>query len=540
MKKPFVSIIILNFNGIADTVKCLKSLYKTTYPNYEVLLVDNGSDNNEGSILAKRYHKKHNVILLDKNLGFTGGNNCALKEAVGKYIILLNNDTVIDPGWIEPMVEMLEKDKAIAVIQPKIHQINNRKYFDYAGAGGGFIDKYGYPFTRGRIFSTKEEDSGQYEKEGPIFWASGACCIFRKSVIKKTGYLFDPIYFNYMEEIDFCWRVWKAGYKVFYCPKSLIFHKGAASAGKDLFIKRYWEHKNNLILLYKNKSRKDFFETMRVRFFFEILNYLYYFMKGDIIYLKSLFKAHKDFIRLLITNKIHKNRGCTNNSSTLPIFPSSIILHHFILRKKYFSLLDWSPNGNISFLILNTKPSGGLKLIISQANDLISKGYNTNLYKIYGPDFSRKETKVKAKNIIWYITNPVRDNIIFTFWPTVYLYSLFKARNKYYLVMDSELFYKYKLLKILVRRSFKFPLKFITISAFLKKEIEKSNPETHPQIVNTNSVDYQHYIFHKNGKIDPDKKIRILSVVSNYEYYKGIDLLTKTVQELKKNKSNYH
>ena len=106
--------------------------------------------------------------------------------------------------------------------------------------------------------------------------------------------------------------------------------------------------------------------------------------------------------------------------------------------------------------------------------------------------------------------------------------------------MDSELFYKYKLLKILVRRSFKFPLKFITISAFLKKEIEKSNPETHPQIVNTNSVDYQHYIFHKNGKIDPDKKIRILSVVSNYEYYKGIDLLTKTVQELKKNKSNYH
>ena len=199
MSKPKVTIIIINFNGLTDTVRCLQSVKNITYSNLEVIIIDNGSDNKEGEMLLKKYGKNIKVFILDKNTGFTGGNNLAYQKAKGKYIILLNNDTEVTPGFIEPLIELLENDKKIAVAQPKIKMLSKKNYFDYAGAAGGYIDKYGYPFTRGRIFETKEKDSGQYDKESVIFWASGAACVIRKSAIKRIGGLFDPVFFNYME-----------------------------------------------------------------------------------------------------------------------------------------------------------------------------------------------------------------------------------------------------------------------------------------------------------------------------------------------------
>ncbi len=542
MNKPLVSIIILNFNGLTDTVKCLKSIKKTTYPNFEILLLDNGSDNNEGLVLQKKYGQRYKVILLNKNLGFTGGNNLALKKAKGKYIILLNNDTEVTPNWIEPLVTLLNKDKSIAIVQPKIKMLQNKNYFDYAGAAGGFIDKYGYPFTRGRIFETKEKDAGQYDNEGIIFWASGASCIIRKSTIKKVGGLFDPTFFNYMEEIDFCWRIWKGGYKVYYCPNSVIYHKGAASTGKNLFKKRYWEHRNNLILLYKNLGRIAFCKTLVIRILLECATYLNYLLKGNFTYLKSLFLAHVDFASMIIRKELKRNTEKHTSNQRIPVFPSSIALYYYVFKREVFNNLEWSPKGNVSIVIFNTNPSGGLKLILSQANDLISIGYHVNIYNIFGSAINWMPTKATKKTIVNYFLNFVPDIIIFTFWPTSYLYKFFSSKNKYYLVMDSKLFYKNRLLKTLVTHSFTLPLNYIAISTFLKKEIEKNNPKNRVQIIDTVSVDYNQFIYYKPKNLNPykRKKIKILSVMSNYEYYKGIDLLTETVNELKKINRDYH
>jgi hypothetical protein len=537
MSKPLVSIIILNYNGLKDTLHCLESVKKTTYPNFEVLLVDNGSDKNEGEILQNKFGKKYKVILLKKNLGYTGGNNLALKKAQGKYIILLNNDTEVTPNWISPLVDLLEKDGSIAVVQPKIKMLYRKNYFDYAGAAGGFIDSYGYPFTRGRIFESKEKDTGQYDKETIIFWASGAACIIRKSTINKVGGLFDPIFFNYMEEIDFCWRVWKNGYKVYFCPNSTVYHKGAATAGRNLFEKRYWEHRNNLLLLYKNLEQKINKKVSLARLFLELATYFRYLIYGNFTYLKSLFFAHKDFISWVIKQKVKKNKAIANHK--IPVFPSSVAINYYLLGHDTFNKLNWSPNGNVSFLIYNTKLSGGLKIILSQANDLVLKGYRVNIYKIFGSDSKWTPEKTSIRNIIYYYFTPRSDALIFTFWPTSYLHGLLNSKEKYYFVMDSINFYKNSVLKALLKHSFKFHLKFITISSYLKKEIKKFNKRADVETINTSLLNYKKFSSKKIVKKSLKKKIRVLSVISNYEYYKGIDLLTKTVLELKKRNKHY-
>lgn len=541
MKKPLVSIIILNYNGIVDTIKCIKSFTKTKYSNYEVFLVDNGSDNSEGITLKRKYGKKYNVLLLKNNLGFTGGNNFALKKANGKYVILLNNDTEVTPNWIEPMVSVLEKDKTIAVVQPKIKMLQKKNYFDYAGAAGGYLDKYGYPFTRGRIFETKEKDIGQYDNPYfyPIFWASGACCIIRKSIIGKVGGLFDSIFFNYMEEIDFCWRVWNSGYRIYFCPSSIVYHLGAATAGKNLTLKRYWEHRNNLILLYKNLNH-NYFKIWIIRILLEAATYIHYLQTGNILYIKSLLHAHKDFIILLLEERFKKNKYKTGESSNIPFFPSSIVYYYHILKRYTFNKLEWSAKGNVSFLILNTKASGGIKLILSQVNRLISKGYFVNIYTIFGKNIGWFQPKAKIKNLSSYYHNLLPDKLIFTFWPTSYLSLFLKSNEKYYLVMDSVLFYHNIIIKNLIECSFKFHSKIITISSFLKHEILKINPNADVQLINTNTVNYQEYLYKRRKNNVRKGIIRILSVVSNYEYYKGIDLLVKTIQHLKNTSTRYH
>lgn len=539
MAKPLVSIIILNYNGLNDTLHCLETINKTTYRNFEVIIVDNGSDNNEGVLLQKKFGRKYKVALLDKNLGYTGGNNYALTKTRGRYVILLNNDTEVTPNWIQPLVHLLEKDKNIAVVQPKIKMLNNKYYFDYAGAAGGFIDKYGYPFTRGRVFETKEKDVGQYNKESIIFWASGAACMIRKSAISKVGGLFDPCFFNYMEEIDFCWRIWKKGYKVHFCPDSTVFHKGAATAGKNLFEKRYWEHRNNLLLLYKNLEQKTNKNIYFSRLLLELATYFRYLLYGNFTYLKSLFFAHKDFVSLIMRHKVILNRNNPLPNNKVPIFPSSVALNYYLLKHDTFNKMNWSPNGNISFLIYNTKLSGGLKIILSQINDLSSKGYNINIFKIFGPEIGWTPVGAPIKNIFYYYLTPKPDTLIFTFWPTSYLYSFLNSKEKYYFVMDSINFYKNPMYKVLLRYSFSFRLKFITISSYLKNEIKRFNRKAQIRVLNTSLLDYKKFSLKNIRKKKIKNKIRVLSVISNYEYYKGIDLLAKTVRELKKRGGDY-
>lgn len=338
-KQPLVSIIIINWNGLSDTLVCLASLRKTTYPNFEAIVLDNGSKKNEAVVIHKNFGEFAKVSRSKKNKGFTGGNNWAIKKVKGKYVVLLNNDTTVKPGWLTHLVDVMEADKQIMVAQPKILLMKEKTRFDYAGAAGGFVDRYGYPFTQGRIFETLEEDRGQYDHIRDIFWTSGAAMIFRTNLISKVRGLFDDNFFNYMEEIDFCWRVWNKGFRVVVIPKSVVYHRVAGSARRVLFKKRFWEHRNNLLLLAKNLPKDQIVKVFTGRVLFELFTYLYYLGTLNVRYVASLLVAHLDFLRLLPSTL--SNRQEAAFIQYLPVYPRSIVVDYFIKGKRYFWELDW-------------------------------------------------------------------------------------------------------------------------------------------------------------------------------------------------------
>jgi len=340
MKPDRVSIIVLNFNGLEDTKKCLKSLLQTRYSNFEIIVADNGSKINESLILKKEFSNQNLKFLrFKKNYGFSGGNNKALRYAKGEYIAFLNNDVIVKPAWLKPLLNLLHNDKSIAVVQPKILWLKNKKYFDYSGACGGFIDKFGYPFTRGRLFDTIEKDKGQYDKPCDIFWASGAAFLTRRKIIDEIG-LFDEIFFNYMEEIDFCFRVLKAGYRVVSQPKSVVYHKVAATAGKDALKKRFWEHRNNLVMILKNYPLKKLVLVFPQRLIFEYISFFYYLTAGKLNFAVSVLLSQFSLIKMLPA--VLQKRKSDKFSVTFPqkgIYEKSIVFDYFARNKKKFSKL---------------------------------------------------------------------------------------------------------------------------------------------------------------------------------------------------------
>ena len=224
---PKVSIVILNWNGQKYLEQFLPSVLAGNYTNYEVIVADNGSVDNSVSFLEKKFPGIR-LIRFTENYGFAKGYNEALKQVQSDYYCLLNSDVEVPPGWLQPMVELLEKDKTIAACQPKLLSYHNKKMFEYAGASGGFVDKYGYPFCRGRIFNTLEEDKNQYNNSTEVFWATGACMFVRANAFWEVGG-FDGDYFAHMEEIDLCWRLKNIGHKIYVEPKSIVYHVGGAT-----------------------------------------------------------------------------------------------------------------------------------------------------------------------------------------------------------------------------------------------------------------------------------------------------------------------
>src|SRR5690606_29011735 len=202
-------------------------------------------------------------ISLDQNYGYCGGNNRAAKHAKHDNIIFLNNDVEVTPNWLDPIERMLDSNSSIAVIQPKIRSWKQRTHFEYAGAAGGFIDKNGYPFCRGRIFDTVEEDLGQYDEATPIFWASGAALVVKRTIFHQMDGFYEPFEFH-MEEIDLCWRIQLAGKQIWYCPDSVVYHLGGGSLSADNPQKTYYNFRNNLIMLARNlPSRFLIFNILR-------------------------------------------------------------------------------------------------------------------------------------------------------------------------------------------------------------------------------------------------------------------------------------
>lgn len=329
---PKVSIAVFNYNGLEDTEKCLRSLLKTEYKDYKIIVLDDGSKDNEMSKLKRLFKKKNIEFHYDGlNKGFSVRANEVINTIRSKYIILLNNDTVVDPKWLGYLISAAEKDAKVAVCQSKLRSMNFPDYFEYAGGCGGYLDKLGYPYAKGRIMFSIEKDIGQYDKDDEIFWACGAAMLIRTSVALTVGG-FDESLFAYAEEVDFCWRVKKLGLKVKIVPQSVVFHKGAGFWNKKLTRKTYLLHRNHLILLIKHLQVKELIWLLPLRLVFDFLSIIYYLREGTYGYALAVLKAH--FYITTSFLKIIKNR-----SSGRPIkrYPFSVVFSYFILKKLTYS-----------------------------------------------------------------------------------------------------------------------------------------------------------------------------------------------------------
>ena len=334
MKK--VAVVILNWNGRCFLEKFLPSVIRFSHLHAEIIIADNASTDDSVQYLQE-HHPEIRIIQLDKNFGFSKGYNQALKQVHSDYFILLNSDIEVTENWIPPIIELMETDKKIAVCQPKLLSYNVPSKFEYVCAEGFFIDKWGYPFCRGRIFQTMEDDKGQYDDTIEIFWASGAC-MFIKSAIYIEFEGLDDDFFAHMEEIDFCWRLKNAGYKIMYSPQSKVFHVGGGTLPKASSRKTYLNFRNNIILLYKNLPTPKIAPVFLIRFFLDCNAAFRFLFDSGIKDMFAVFNAHYSFYALLRKNL--KKRRKIKHIHVSNIYNKSILFDYYFKNKKTFQSLN--------------------------------------------------------------------------------------------------------------------------------------------------------------------------------------------------------
>ena len=333
---PLVSVVIPHYGGKIILNECLESLNKITYSNIEIIVIDNNSPDNSAEYIAEKYPKVK-LIISDYNRGFAGGCNLGVKYAKGKYLLILNNDTTHEYNFLEGLVQKLEANQNICSVQPKIKNFNNNLYFDYAGASGGFMDKYCFPFARGRIFTTVEEDRGQYDNSCQVFWASGTAFLTRKINFNEIGG-FDEILFAHMEEIDFHWKTQMLGYEVWIEPTSVVNHRGAVTLPASSPEKTYLNFRNSMILLLTNHSIMKICNIIFLRVIFECLALIKEMITLQWSHGIAIIRS---WIWIVINLKLLKKRRkfynrIKNNNVTL-IYNKSIIIKYFMQNKKKFS-----------------------------------------------------------------------------------------------------------------------------------------------------------------------------------------------------------
>lgn len=332
---PDVAVVILNYNGKKWLEKFIPSIKKTQYTPYHIYIADNAST--DGSIeWIQQYESEITLLSSIKNLGYTGGYNWAINQIHEPYAILLNSDVEVHPDWIGPLVSLAETDPLISAIQPKILGYNNREFFEYAGASGGFIDKYGYPFCRGRIFHTLEKDIGQYNNEIEVFWASGACLFIRTSDFINFGG-FCEHFFAHMEEIDLCWRLKLAGKKIMVQPNSMVWHVGGGTLSMGSPNKTFLNYRNGLMTLERNLPPSKKSKIIFWRMIFDGISAIRFIHPRQWIHIKSILKAHAEFKKWRKTNTHHAPEYSLYKVSGL--IPTSIVIQYFLKGIKFFHQL---------------------------------------------------------------------------------------------------------------------------------------------------------------------------------------------------------
>lgn len=343
-----VSVIILNWNGRELMEKFLPSVVKYTSPEIaEIIVADNGSTDDSVAMLKERFPSVR-LILLDKNYGFAEGYNKAIDRIDSEYTVLLNSDVEVTPRWIEAPIKAMDTNSNIAGVQPKIRSQRNKSFFEYAGAAGGWMDAYGYPFCRGRILGVVEKDCGQYDTPANIFWASGACLFIRTAVYKKEGGL-DANFFAHQEEIDLCWRLRSRGYRLLYTPQSTVYHVGGGTLRTESPHKTFLNFRNNLLMIYKNMPERELSRVMHRRIGLDYLAALRFVLTGHLKNAQAIVRARKEFAQW--KQKYAPVRKENIEKTVLETIPEmtrqSLLLNFYLKGKKTFSdLMDTKRNNN--------------------------------------------------------------------------------------------------------------------------------------------------------------------------------------------------
>jgi GT2 family glycosyltransferase len=288
------AVAILNWNGEKLLKQFLPKVIKHS-PQADIYVIDNASTDNSLELLKTEFPSVK-IILLDKNYGFAGGYNRGIKQIDADNIVLLNSDVEVTKDWLSPIIDHLHKFPQTVAIQPKIKDYKNKKMFEYAGAAGGYLDFFGYPYCDGRLLFSIEEDKGQYDRKKEIFWGSGACLAIRKNDFCKVGG-FDESYFAHQEEIDLCWRLKQEGAKIMYIPESTVYHIGGASLNNLNPYKTYLNFRNNLITLLKNLPSAYLFPVIFIRLLLDGLAGIFYLLKGRPSHTWAIVKAHFGFYK---------------------------------------------------------------------------------------------------------------------------------------------------------------------------------------------------------------------------------------------------
>ena len=324
MKK--VAVVILNYNGRTFLEKFLPNVIENTGNAADIIVADNASTD-DSVLFMEQTFPEIRLIRNKTNGGFSTGYNLALRQVEAQYYVLLNSDIEVTPNWIEPIIKLMDSDPMIAACQPKILSYFDKNRFEYAGAGGGFIDRFGYPFCRGRLFQSIEMDEGQFNDTIEVFWASGACMFVRAELFHKYGGL-DDDFFAHMEEIDFCWRLKNQGYKIMYCSGSTVFHIGGGTLPKISSRKTYLNFRNNLSLLYKNLPDSYLYYIIILRLFLDGLASIKFLFQGGIGDFFAVLREHSHFYRKI--SQIRTKRLLLKPKPVTKVYQKNIALDHFL------------------------------------------------------------------------------------------------------------------------------------------------------------------------------------------------------------------
>jgi len=335
------AVVILNWNGAGYLKKFMPLLEERTPRDRAFIVVaDNGSTDDSLTYLEK-HHPGVLVIRFDRNYGFAGGYNRALQQIEARYYVLLNSDIEVTGGWLDPLTRYMDQHPGMAACQPVILDYRKNDRYEYAGAAGGFIDRYGYTFCRGRIFDAVEEFNPDYQHEGEIFWATGACLMVRPEAFHGAGG-FDEDFFAHMEEVDLCWRLKNQGYTIGFQPGSRVYHVGGGSLPRGNPFKTYLNFRNNLFLLYKNLPRNKRRTILFTRMLLDLISMLLFLFRLRGKEVAAVGRAHRDFYRHRRRYKELSKTGGGNQKTInfVTIYTRSIVVEYFLRGNRLFRQLD--------------------------------------------------------------------------------------------------------------------------------------------------------------------------------------------------------